>query len=53
LGYWLRFQDDLDLEYLELISKELTIHREYALLKSGIDDPDEFFEQLKKQIVPR
>ena len=48
LGCWLRFQDDLDLKYLELISNELTIHREYALLKSGIDDPDEFFEQLKK-----
>ena len=48
LGCWLRFQDDLDLEYLELISKELIIRREYALLKSGIDDPDEFFEQLKK-----
>ena len=47
LGCWLRFQDDLDKEYLELISKELEVRREYALLKSGIDDPDEFFKALK------
>jgi hypothetical protein len=48
LGCWLRFQDELDLEYLELTSKELTIQREYTILISGIDDPDEFFEKLKK-----
>ena len=47
LGCWLRFEDELDKKYLELISKELEIQREYALLKSGIDDPDDFFEQLK------
>jgi len=47
LGCWLRFQDELDKEYLELISKELEIQQEYALLKSGIDDPDEFFNNLK------
>ncbi len=47
LGCWLRFQDELDKEYLSLTSKELEIQREYALLKSGIDDPDEFFEQLR------
>ena len=47
LGCWLRFQDELDKEYLELISKELEIQQEYALLKSGIDDPDDFFNQLK------
>ena len=47
LGCWLRFQDELDKEYLELISKELEIQQEYALLKSGIDDPDEFFNKLK------
>jgi len=46
LGCWLRFQDELDKEYLELISKELEIQREYTLLKSGIDDPDDFFKQL-------
>ena len=47
LGCWLRFQDELDKDYLGLNSKELEIQREYALLKSGIDDPDDFFEQLK------
>ncbi len=47
LGCWLRFQDELEKEYLELISKELEIQREYTLLKSGIDDPDDFFKQLK------
>ncbi len=47
LGCWLRFQDELDKEYLRLTSKELEIQQEYALLKSGIDDPDEFFEQLR------
>ena len=47
LGCWLRFQDELDKEYLELFSKELEIQQEYALLKSGIDDPDEFFNKLK------
>lgn len=47
LGCWLRFQDELDKDYLSLTSKGLEIQREYALLKSGIDDPDEFFEQLK------
>jgi len=33
---------------LELINKELEIQQEYALLKSGIDDPDEFFNKLKR-----
>ncbi|MBY8986160.1 MAG: hypothetical protein KGD65_13875 [Candidatus Lokiarchaeota archaeon] len=47
LGCWLRFQDELDKNYLELNSKELEIQREYLLLKSGIDDPDDFFKQLK------
>ena len=47
LGCWLRFQDELDQEYLGLTSKELAIQREYILLKSGIDDPDDFFEQLR------
>ncbi len=47
LGCWLRFQDELDKGYMELISKELEIQREYVLLKSGIDDPDDFFNRLK------
>ena len=48
LGCWLRFQGELDENYLDLLSKDLDIHTEYSLLKSGIDDPDEFFEHLKK-----
>jgi len=47
LGCWLRFQDELDQDYLELISEEVEVQREYTLLKSGIDDPDEFFIKLK------
>jgi len=47
LGCWLRFQDELNKEYLDTSSRELDIQREYALLKSGIDDPDDFFEKLK------
>ena len=31
LGCWLRFQEELDKEYLEKISKELDINREYSL----------------------
>ena len=49
LGCWLRYQDELDKEYLGLTSKELEIQREYALLKSGVDDPDDFFKQLKDE----
>jgi len=47
LGCWMRFNEMLDLIYLEKICKELGIYREYDLLKSGIDDPDEYFEKLK------
>jgi hypothetical protein len=47
MGCWLRFQEELDRDYLELISKELEIQREFVLLKSGIDNPDEFFNKLK------
>ncbi|NHJ21752.1 MAG: hypothetical protein EAX91_12465 [Candidatus Lokiarchaeota archaeon] len=47
LGCWLRFPEELDKKYLEKISKELGIQQEYTLLKSGIDDPDEFFNKLK------
>ena len=46
LGCWMRFHEILDLVYLEKTSKELGIYREYQLLKSGIDDPDEYFEKL-------
>jgi len=44
LGCWLRFQDELDKVYLESMSSELKVGREYSLLKSGIDDPDRFFD---------
>lgn len=47
LGCWLRFQNELDKNYLELNSNKLDIHKEYVLLRSGIDDPDEYFNKLK------
>ena len=47
LGCWLRFHEELDKGYLGLNSKELGINQEYVLLKSGIADPDEFFNELK------
>lgn len=46
LGCWMRYQKKMDLEYLEKTSKMLGIYREYELLKSGIDDPDEYFEKI-------
>ncbi len=49
LGCWLRFQNELDKDYLELVSKQLDINQEYILLKSGIDDPDDFFDKVKKK----
>lgn len=47
LGCWLRFQNELDNDYLEIVSKKLDIEQEYSLLKSGIDDPDDFFNRLR------
>jgi len=47
LGCWLRFKDYLDLTYLENTSRDLEIYKEYKLLKSGIEDPDEYFNILK------
>ncbi len=49
LGCWLRFQNDLDKDYLEVVSKQLDIEQEYSLLKSRIDDPDDFFYLLRVQ----
>lgn len=46
LGCWLRFQDELDKLYLELMTNELKIGRAYSLLKSGIDDPDRFYDMI-------
>ena len=47
LGCWLRFQNEIDKDYLEFVSSQLDIEQEYLLLKSGIDDPDDFFNRLK------
>ncbi|MBA7562276.1 hypothetical protein ES708_03926 [subsurface metagenome] len=42
----MRFNDVLDILYMNKISKELGIQKEYELLKSGIDDPDDYFKQI-------
>jgi len=47
LGCWLRFQNELDNAYLKFVSKQLDVEQEYSLLKSGIEDPDDFFNRLK------
>lgn len=47
LGCWLRFENELDKDYLKLNSKKLDIHKECVLLRSGINDPDEFFNKLR------
>jgi len=46
LGCWLRFNNDLNKDYLKKKSDELGIQKEYRLLISGIDDPDEYFKKL-------
>lgn len=46
LGCWMRFKEDLDIPYLKEKSKLLNIEKEFTLLESGIEDPDEFFERL-------
>jgi len=46
LGCWIRFNELLDILYMDRISKELGIQKEYELLKSGIDDPDDYFKQI-------
>lgn len=46
LACWIRFNDILDTLYLDKISNELGIQKEYNLLKSGIDDPDDYFKQI-------
>lgn len=48
LGCWMRFHEKLDLSHLEKTSKELGINKEYKLLESGIDDPDEFFKKTRE-----
>ena len=46
LACWMRFSSDLDVKYMEEFSKELGIKKELNLLKSGIEDPDEYFKKL-------
>ena len=46
LGCWMRFDEEFDIQYMEEVSKELGILKEFNLLKSGIEDPDEYFEKL-------
>ncbi|MHA1670720.1 MAG: hypothetical protein ACTSV5_09090 [Promethearchaeota archaeon] len=46
LGCWMRFNQALDVQYMSIISKELGIQKEFNLLKSGIDDPDDYFKQI-------
>jgi hypothetical protein len=46
LGCWMRFSKTLDLPYLNRISIDLGVQKEFELLKSGIDDPDEYFKKI-------
>ena len=47
LGCWMRFSETLDVPYMEKVGKDLEIKRELDLLMSGIDDPDDYFKQIK------
>jgi hypothetical protein len=47
LGCWMRFSKTLDLPYLNKISLNLGVQKEFKLLQSGIDDPDEYFKKIK------
>ncbi|MGV9202664.1 MAG: hypothetical protein ACOC44_01420 [Promethearchaeia archaeon] len=46
LGCWLRFKEKLDLSYLDKASKDLDIQKEISILKSGIENPDDFIKKL-------
>ncbi len=48
LGCWMRFSETLDSTYLLETSKVLGVQKEYNLLISGIEDPDDYFEKLDK-----
>jgi len=48
LGCWIRNQGNLKIPYMEQTCSELEIKRELELLKSGIDDPDEFFNTINQ-----
>ena len=47
LGCCLRFQNELEKDYLEFVSSQLDLEHEYSFLKSGINNPDDFFNRLK------
>lgn len=47
----MRFKESLDVNYLENNSKELEILKEWRLLKSGIEDPDEYFNKINGYLV--
>ena len=46
LGCWMRFKERLDLPYMIKTCNVLRIQKEFDLLRSGIDDPDEYFNQI-------
>ncbi len=46
LGCWMRFNDTLNLSYMNKTSIELGVQKELELLISGIDDPDDYFKQI-------
>ena len=46
LGCWMRFNKELDRDYLLKISKDLGIYKEFKLISSGVNDPDDFFKKL-------
>lgn len=46
LGCWMRFSEILDVPYMIKISNELGIQKELELLRSGIDDPDDYFNKI-------
>ena len=48
LGCWMRFNDTLNLSYMNKTSIELGVQKELELLKSGIDDPDDYFKQINE-----
>jgi hypothetical protein len=42
----MRFNDTLNLSYMNKTSIELGVQKELELLISGIDDPDDYFKQI-------
>ena len=46
LGCWMRFKERLDLPYMIKICNSLKIQKHFELLRSDIDDPDDFFKKI-------